>query len=217
MKKLLIICLGLFVILSFILTGYLGEETATDKSETYNNLLRFHVIANSDSETDQNLKRDVRDRILEEFGHILAESDNISQTKTMVLENLAEIEEAARGEVVRQGFSYPVKAMLGEFDFPVKSYGSLILPAGRYEALRIVVGAGKGQNWWCVLFPPLCFVDISSNVASGLPESALPAITGQRQSQKLRVKFKVLELLYGNKGDSRLGENDNKRLKKQAN
>ncbi len=217
MRKLLIICLGLFVILSFILTGYQGEGIVTDKPGTYNNLLRFHVIANSDSEMDQNLKRDVRDRILEEFGHILAESDNFSQTKTMVLENLAEIEETARREVVRQGFSYSVRAMLGEFDFPVKSYGSLVLPAGQYEALRIVIGAGTGQNWWCVLFPPLCFVDISSSVVNELPRTVLPTITGQKQSQKLRVKFKVLELLYGNKENSRLGENNNKSLKKQAN
>ena len=89
----------------------------------------------------------------------------MGDARNIVLASLSDIETAARKEIARKGKEYPVKVQLGQFDFPAKTYGTFSLPSGKYEAVKVVIGEGKGANWWCVLFPPLCFVDISNSVA----------------------------------------------------
>jgi stage II sporulation protein R len=126
--------------------------------------IRFHVIANSDSPEDQELKLRVRDRLIERFGSELNNVDSIEQGRQKIGENLLEIKDVALQEIKRSGANYPVEVMFGRFPFPTKVYGNLVLPAGEYEALKVVIGRGKGANWWCVMFPPLCFVDISHGV-----------------------------------------------------
>jgi stage II sporulation protein R len=158
-------------------------------------LIRFHVIANSDSEMDQALKRKVRDLVVQQMTPEFAKAKNLTEARAVAKEHLAEIQAIAGKEVEAWGKSYPVTVQLGRFDFPVKSYGEITLSAGNYEAVRVVIGKGQGANWWCVLFPPLCFVDVSS--------SFTPRVTGvdtaiQYQGPKqpnYQVRFKFLELL----------------------
>jgi stage II sporulation protein R len=137
-------------------------QSAVQNSEE---LIRFHVLANSDSEEDQALKRAVRDAILEELSPQLAASHSLAESREILTGLRPEMEEIGRKVSAAWGKNYSVKTEYGQFIFPTKSYGSIILPAGEYEAVRVVIGEGKGSNWWCVLFPPLCFVDIEHSTA----------------------------------------------------
>ncbi|MHB1127100.1 MAG: stage II sporulation protein R [Bacillota bacterium] len=172
--------------------------------ETYipGNLIRFHVIANSDSDSDQLLKREVRDAILEKVGPALGQAENIKEAQQVALSNLPAIEELAMATIRNTGKDYPVRTEWGKFKFPTKSYGNFTLPAGEYEAVRVVIGKGEGANWWCVLFPPLCFVDISGGVAkaphdaSGLvPAMSAPVASASAGADnRPRVQLKIVEL-----------------------
>lgn len=117
-------------------------------------MIRLHVIANSDSEQDQELKLKVRDGILA----FMDGQDNIDEARTYIKENLTEIEEIANRIIAESGFDYPAKAKLKVTFIPQKSYEDLTLPAGNYEALNVTLGKGDGHNWWCVIFPQLCLV-----------------------------------------------------------
>lgn len=128
-------------------------------------LIRFHVVANSDSEEDQALKRAVRDAILKEVSPRLAASKSLDESREILKALRPEMEAISQTVIQSWGRNYSVKSDYGQFIFPTKSYGSLILPAGEYEAVRILIGEAKGSNWWCVLFPPLCFVDIEHSTA----------------------------------------------------
>ncbi len=132
---------------------------------TPNQLIRFHVLANSDSEQDQALKRAVRDAILKEVSPQLAVSQSLDQSRQILKKVRPDMEGIGRSVVKAWGKDYMVHTEYGHFSFPTKSYGSLVLPAGDYEALRVVIGEGQGSNWWCVLFPPLCFIDIDHSTA----------------------------------------------------
>ncbi|MFO7153674.1 MAG: stage II sporulation protein R [Caldicoprobacter oshimai] len=134
--------------------------------------IRFHVVANSDSPEDQALKLRVRDRLLERFGREFANIDSIETGREKIKDSIDEIERIAFLEIKRSGKSYPVQVQFGRFPFPTKAYGHLVLPAGEYEALKVVIGKGEGSNWWCVMFPPLCFIDISHGVAKQKDETA---------------------------------------------
>ena len=135
-------------------------------SKTCNdNLIRFHVIANSDSERDQALKRKVRDLIVTRMTPEFKAARNLAEARGIAKAHLAEIKNIAVGETWAWGENYSISVQLGKYDFPIKTYGKVTLPAGRYEAVRVVIGKGQGANWWCVLFPPLCFVDVSRAMA----------------------------------------------------
>ncbi|GIM29653.1 stage II sporulation protein R [Clostridium polyendosporum] len=137
-------------------------EQANDVVDEINTkLIRFHVIANSDSNEDQNLKLKVRDKVLEYISPKLKDSQNIEQSRKIIKENDDKIRIIAEDIIKKNGYNYEVKTTLGFENFPVKMYGNITLPQGNYEAYRIIIGGGKGQNWWCVMFPPLCFVDIA--------------------------------------------------------
>jgi stage II sporulation protein R len=162
-------------------------------------LIRFHVVANSDSEEDQALKRAVRDAILEIVSPQLAASGSLEESREILLGLRPEMEAIGKVVVESWGKNYAVRSEYGDFIFPTKSYGSLILPAGEYEAVRILIGEGKGSNWWCVLFPPLCFVDIEHSTAvavdgkPGIPYDEKNSIqekqvNGSKESVKEPVK-----------------------------
>lgn len=136
-----------------------GLKTSPDQ------LIRFHVLANSDSDEDQALKRAVRDAILKEVSPRLAASQSLDESRQILKTLRPEMERIGRSVVQAWGKDYMVRTEFGHFSFPTKSYGSLVLPAGEYEALRVMIGEAKGSNWWCVLFPPLCFVDIEHSTA----------------------------------------------------
>jgi len=147
-----------------------------DREKTYppGDLIRLHVVANSDSAFDQELKRKVRDEIIRNVAPEFLEAGNIDSARRTARAGLGRIKEIAAREVKAAGKDYPVRVELDRFAFPTKHYGPFVLPAGDYEAVRVVIGAGGGANWWCVLFPPLCFVDMSKSVAVSEPEKAPP-------------------------------------------
>lgn len=167
-------------------------------------IIRLHVIANSDSEGDQALKLKVRDSILAGSARELANINDGKAARDIISAGLKNIETAARDELKRQGSSYAVNAQWGVFDFPVRQYGDITLPAGKYRAVRVLIGEGRGKNWWCVMYPPLCFVDAThANVpekskriiAQSLASGGNDIINGKQNTPQLEVRFKLLELL----------------------
>lgn len=120
-------------------------------------VLRFHVLADSDSTEDQILKMQVKDVLVEKLNGLLQDCENAAESEKAVQENLGQIETWATEEIQRRGFSCPVSAALENVWFPEKSYGDCTFPEGEYRALQVKIGEAKGQNWWCLLFPGLCF------------------------------------------------------------
>lgn len=172
-------------------------------------IVRLHIIANSDSDEDQALKLRVRDRLLA--------STSSDITKEDIPSMLGEYERIAREELRQNGCNYDVRAEYGKFDFPTKSYGNLTYPAGEYDAVRIVIGDGKGENWWCVLFPPLCYVRGSVDseaVSEELKEMLSPEdyeliTSGENGRLPVKVKFKIVEWINTLK-EKKLYANENK-------
>lgn len=194
-------------ILAVLLLGSYSEDLNKGLAD---NLIRLHVIANSDSPEDQALKRQVRDIILGYMKEQLNSSKDIEQTKYIINKNMSKITVMAEDEIVRQGKNYNVKTTLGSYPFPTKSYGDITLPAGNYEALRVVIGKGEGANWWCVLFPPLCFVDVThGTVPDSVKQSLKTALTDEEygiitsadndKEIPIKIKFKVVEFFQDSK------------------
>jgi len=164
------------------------------------NLIRLHVVANSDSDEDQALKRAVRDAILAEVTPLFEGAYSVDEARTAIAMAMPRIQQITEATIARAGFSYAVSAELGQAAFPGKAYGALYLPAGQYEALKVKIGAAGGANWWCVLFPPLCFVDWSTGVVlepkpgSGgtetvaVPRDKVTTLVSEDQLQKVPVK-----------------------------
>ncbi len=194
-----------------ILTMILADSYAASTNKGLSDsLVRLHVIANSDSPEDQQLKRDVRDAILSYMGSELKNSESIQETKAIVRDRLDKITDIAKETIAKEGKTYGVKSMLGNYPFPTKSYGDIILPAGDYQALRVVIGDGAGANWWCVLFPPLCFVDVTHGT---IPDSAkeelkaaltedeygIVASADEDADIPIKIKFKIVEIFENSK------------------
>jgi len=157
------------------------------------NLIRFHVIANSDSDRDQAMKRKVRDLIVERMTPEFAKAKNLGEARRTINQHLEEIRVIAQNEIKAWGVDYPVEVRLGSFDFPVKTYGQLTLPAGNYEAVRVEIGQAQGANWWCVLFPPLCFVDVSKAMAP-VEDNQNIDVQVDSSKEEFRIRFKILEI-----------------------
>lgn len=204
--------IGLALIVCAVLTSGLVFSTYSDNVNKglADNLIRLHVIANSDSPEDQALKRDVRDVIINYMKGQLNGSKDIEQTKYIINKDMSTIEEMASKEIAAHNKNYPVKAMLGTYPFPTKTYGDIALPAGNYQALRVVIGKGEGANWWCVLFPPLCFVDathgtvpdsVKKDLRNTLTEDEYNLITESDNDEDIpiKVKFKVVEFFQDSK------------------
>lgn len=147
---------GVLVGIGLLVAGEAGAAAAdtADVIETRDGILRLHVIANSDSAEDQAVKLRVRDAILA----CMEPGDTMEEAEAFVRKHGAELLAAAEDTLREAGFSYSAQLMLGTYPFPDRTYGGTLYPAGEYEALRVVLGDGAGQNWWCVLFPPLCIV-----------------------------------------------------------
>jgi stage II sporulation protein R len=159
-------------------------------------VVRLHIVANSDSAEDQALKLQVRDRILAEAEGMLS-AGGLLETKTSIEAHLQDLTALAAEAVRAEGYDYEVRASLEESWFPTKEYGSFAFPAGKYTALRIVIGEGGGQNWWCVVFPPLCMNTVTGSVAEtasegGLTDDQVSLITGENEGYL--IKFKAIEL-----------------------
>lgn len=161
-------------------------------------IIRFHVLANSDSKEDQELKLKVRDAVGALMQQELVGVTDKAGSRRVIAGNLDRIEETAREVVAGQGYSYPVAASICQVDFPEKTYGNYTFPAGEYEALQLTIGAGEGQNWWCVMYPNMCFFNSMYQVVDEEAEKSLEQVLTKEEYQAVmeegnyRVKFKWL-------------------------
>jgi stage II sporulation protein R len=185
----------------------IGEDKNSIPDSISNKLIRFHVIANSDSTEDQNLKLNVKNKVLEYIAPKLKNSKTIEESREIIMKNDLFIKELAQKIVKQSGYNYNVSTILSFENFPVKSYGNITLPQGKYEAYRILLGNSNGQNWWCVMFPPLCFVDLAKGeLAESETENAMKnvlnnkeyaAINNKTETKPIVIKSKVFEVVKG--------------------
>ncbi|AYF54154.1 stage II sporulation protein R [Clostridium botulinum C] len=205
MKKVLAVMVSLMILCGSILVVSYIKADASQKSIA-NKLIRFHVIANSDSTEDQALKLKVRDEILEYISPKLKNSKSIEESRQIIKENSEVINAIAKKTIQKNGYTYTVKTELSHENFPVKTYGDITLPQGDYEAYRVIIGNGKGHNWWCVMFPPLCFTDITKGEVELQKTDEMMKKTLTKEEYKLVnnkceenneiiFKFKIIEKL----------------------
>lgn len=188
MKKVISCIILLFIILFLTFTSGKTDETQSINKK----LLRFHVIANSDSFEDQSVKLKVRDAVLKNLGPQLENCSNLDESLKVIEANKDKIEKISNDILKKEGKDYTAKAILGEFQFPVKTYGNITLPAGEYTALRVVLGNGDGKNWWCVMFPPLCFIDITRGVTSKETDEELKRVLDEDEVKSITA-FKQMD------------------------
>lgn len=187
--------LFLFISISAINYVYAVSENIS------NSVFRLHVIANSNSIEDQNLKYIVRDAVINHVNEISKNAK--SKEDLMSILNLEDIKNVAKETIIKEGFNYDVSVEIGNFYFPTKCYGDISFPAGMYDALRIKIGSAEGKNWWCVMFPPLCFVDVSSGIVPDNSKKQLQnamdkeeyELVSNKEDSKISFKFKLVEFL----------------------
>lgn len=185
-EKKIILILSLFITtMAYIVYPFI-IETARDSGFQSNEIIRFHVIANSDSPEDQYLKLKIRDRVLDEMKNVFSKSNSVEESRQLIMKNKDNIKRLAEDEISKGGKDYSVAVTLGKDLFPTKMYGDMTFPAGEYEALKLVIGNGKGKNWWCVMFPPLCFVDIT--------HCRTISNSNDKEIKEIVLKSKVVEL-----------------------
>lgn len=164
----------LFLCYTFICAFSYASTVSSDIADS---VFRLHIIANSDSEEDQNLKLVVRDNVLNYMKEIAPNISSKDEAISILSSHLDDFKDIALKTIKNAGYDYNVNIYVGKFDFPTKEYGDISLPAGMYDALRIEIGEANGHNWWCVMFPTLCFVDVSSGSldedSKGVLESSL--------------------------------------------
>lgn len=200
-KWILVIGLAIVMIAGVIQMNHISKQKTTDplQPEIAEKILRFHVLANSDSEEDQNVKKQVRDAIGQMMGPKLSHSKNLKETEKIVQQSMDEIVEVATETLEANGYDYGASACLANVEFPVKSYGDYTFPAGEYEALQVTLGAGQGHNWWCVLYPNMCFQgSVYEVVEDDAKEALREVLTPEEYADvftqgKFEIRFKFLE------------------------
>lgn len=183
------------IITLILLFGILTVLPIHGESEIYSDVLRLHVIASSDSEADQALKLLVRDAVLLEAQPLLDGVYDRKKAESIISENLELFKATAEKAIRENGYNYPVSVELGKEEYPTKSYESCCFPAGEYTSLRILIGEASGQNWWCVLFPPLCLsaaTDADAFASVGITDGQYQIIT-ESENPKYKIRFKILE------------------------
>lgn len=197
-KRFTILFFLLFIYVLICATSYTNAVCQNISDSVF----RLHVIANSNSSEDQNLKYLVRDNILKYMNSITKDVNDKNEIIEIVSNNLNNFKQIAQDTVYENGFDYEVTVEIGNFDFPVKTYGDISFPPGNYDALRIKIGNASGENWWCVMFPPLCFIDVSSGIVPDDSKEILESELSQEEyklisdsSDDTKIKFKVVELL----------------------
>lgn len=199
MKKYILL---LIVSVLFLLLSAYSYVNAVSNNLS-NSVFRLHVIANSDSEEDQDLKYKVRDRLIEYMNTLTNDMNSKEEVIEIAKAHLENFKEIAQNVVKENGYNYDVNVEIGNFSFPTKTYGDISFPAGFYDALKVEIGKAEGQNWWCVMFPPLCFVDVTSgvvpeeskeNLEENLGDEEYELISDAENDSILNVKFKIIEL-----------------------
>lgn len=177
-----------------------NQELVLTYDEAKDSIIRFHVIANSDSEEDQNLKLKVKNEVIEYLYDKLDKSESLEESRQIIKDNMEDVKKIASQVINNSNYSYDVKVELGRENFPDKAYGNIVLPQGNYEAFRVIIGQGEGKNWWCVMFPPLCFVDESkAQVQYEETEEKLKHQINDKdiseENNNTKIKFKVVEVI----------------------
>ena len=197
-------------ILTFLLFTYVSicafSYAKTISNNISESVFRLHVIANSDSDKDQNLKYKVRDELIKYMNKIASNCSTKQDAMAVANEHIDEFKQIALNTIKKEGFNYNVTVQIGNFEFPTKTYGDIKLPAGFYDALKVEIGNAKGKNWWCVMFPPLCFVDVSSGVVPDESKKELQnnlsdeefALISDNENRGIQFKFKLLEFFTNN-------------------
>lgn len=185
-----IVALAFAMVFTTLMVHNCGEVlaySATQKSLAQE-VLRFHVLANSDSRQDQELKLMVKDAVVEYMQLNLANETDVLHTKVWVENHLKELESISLEVIKEQGYNYTVEAQIMEIDFPTKVYGDVTFPAGIYEALRINIGEAQGENWWCCLYPQLCFIDATCAVVSEEGKEELETVLTEDEYEMITTK-----------------------------
>ncbi len=198
-KNSLIILILLFFYIAISAISYVNAVS----SDIEDSVFRLHVIANSDSKEDQSLKYIVRDELLSYMNTIAKDAPSKEEAIVIAKEHQDDFSRIAKETIEKQGYHYGVTVEIGNYDFPTKQYGDISLPAGEYDALRVKIGEAKGQNWWCVMFPPLCFVDVSSGIVPTESKELIRnelndeeySLISKEDSPQVEFKFKLIELL----------------------
>ena len=207
-KKIIVL---LFLLTLFTFVSALSYVRAVSQ-DIADSVFRLHVIANSDSKQDQDLKLKVRDELLKYMNNLAENCSSKEEVIQLAKENQDKFKQIAEQTITENGFSYSVSVEIGDSDFPTKTYGDISLPAGTYDALKVKIGEAKGQNCWCVMFPPLSFVDVSSGIVPDESKEELKenlndeeyAVISETDDNKINFKFKLIEFFQ----DLRLGQNN---------
>ena len=204
MKK-KVVC-GILVITLLFAVGIfrVDAENLNLQSSIEQKLVRFHVIANSDSASDQAVKLKVRDKVLQYISPKLKNSKSKEESEKILRDHDKEIIKIAEDTLKANGYEYKVITKMGKENFPVKVYGNITLPQGEYDAYKIIIGSGQGKNWWCVMFPPLCFVDITKGEVSYkenekrmkqvLSTEEYDAVDNTRKKNEIKIRFKLVDI-----------------------
>ena len=192
----ILILLSLFILISAI--SYVDAVS----NNIADSVFRLHVIANSNSKEDQELKLKVRDELLSYMNIISKDSTSKQEAMQIANEHKEEFTQIAEKVIKENGYNYTVNVQIGKADFPTKYYGDITLPAGTYDALKVQIGEAKGQNWWCVMFPPLCFVDVSTGIVPDNSKQELKQsldneeydLISKTDNNEIPFKFKIVEL-----------------------
>lgn len=200
MKNLKIILIISILFLTYILLSIFSYSNAVS-SNISNSVFRLHVIANSNSKEDQKLKYAVRDALISYMNSISKNIKTKEEAIILATENKEEFYNIAKKVIEDNGYNYDVNIEIGNFSFPTKTYGDIALPAGFYDALKVEIGDAYGKNWWCVMFPSLCFVDVSNGI---VPEESKETLEANLEAEdyklissdniEYKVKFKLVEL-----------------------
>lgn len=197
-KKPIFITITAFVFFLIFSAYSYASSISSDLSKS---VFRLHVIANSDSDEDQSLKLQVRDKLLDYMNSITANVSSKDDAIKIAQDHQKDFQIIAEQTILDKGYSYPVTVEIGNYEFPTKHYGDITLPSGYYDALRVKIGDACGHNWWCVMFPPLCFVNVTSGI---VPESSKNQLKDNMSSEDYSIisndnsltefKFKIVEL-----------------------
>lgn len=197
------------IIILFLLYLYLlaTNYTYAISKDLSNNILRLHVIANSDTIEDQKLKYEIRDNVINYMNSISKNITSKEEAINLIKENKEDFIQIAKETIINNGFNYDININFSNCYFPTKNYGDITLPAGSYDAIKIEIGESKGQNWWCVMFPPLCFVDVTSGIVPEESKNIMKenltteeySLISDSNSNKsnnsiIKFKFKLIEL-----------------------
>ena len=196
--KFILIITFLIFIYTFICAYNYVYAVSTNLSDS---VFRLHIIANSDSKEDQDLKYIVRDNLIQYMDKLCENCSSKTEVIEIAKNNISNFKQIAEDTVKEQGFSYDVNVEIGNFEFPTKSYGDISFPAGYYDALKVKIGNSSGQNWWCVMFPPLCFVNTTTglvpteskeNLEENLSDEGYKIVSDSDNSN-IAFKFKIIE------------------------